>query len=172
MVQMTKRKKPLPADIESPPLFYHRCNCGEFPLEIKIENDHTNGMAIQIRSWPKLVTMGTTVVEKEPPAVSEVVGPVGKLTGLQLRTLAAIDQVEAMIKHEMLLEIKTLAGIRDPDLVAAYVQKQLFCPEPDIVNEQEMIWRQKFALTISTLAMFCYRELLDRGLAEAVTDTD
>jgi len=90
-------------------------------------------------------------------AINKGEKPIGKLTGVQMRGIAAIDQLEAMMQDRLAGVIKTIVGINDPHELYDYLAREL-------LNELHEEERGDLLKTITAMALFAYRELIDRGM--------
>jgi hypothetical protein len=138
---------------ESGDLFVCKMNSQdrEFPLEIFIEH-HKSRHAISYT----IQHSGCFHNGQESIAGSnqENLPQVGKLTGLQLRGLASLDQLEAMMQIRLAPLIKRMAESNANDL-AIWLRTELDDPGHE---------SQDLLKAITAMALFSYRELVDRGL--------
>lgn len=86
----------------------------------------------------------------------------GKLTGVQLRTIAAVDQLQALLDDELYETIRNMAVLDDCGLITmlhqavdsnAEAAAHENDPDPDNVVR-----------AVKAMALFCYAEIVDRGL--------
>lgn len=88
----------------------------------------------------------------------------GKLTGIQLRTIAAVDQLQALLDDELYETIKTLSEASDRQLISSLHQ----------ATDSESCGRAKMRdpdfdpnitiRAVKAMALFCYTEIVERGL--------
>lgn len=140
--------------------FRHNCG-GRFPVEISIDR-HSNGRidyAIAGSGWGHTASCSPGQPEEN-----------GKLTGMQLRTIAAKDQLEALLEDRLFDAVKLIAEANQESLtwllhaagdreVAAGMHED----DPDPVD---------ILKAISAMALFCYTEMVERGLKKPGMEAD
>jgi hypothetical protein len=93
----------------------------------------------------------------------------GKLTGIQMRTIAAKDQLETLLQDRLFDAIKCLAEAR-PDELARHLSIASdphcfeFTAEPH--PEAGEIPGMDILKAITAMALFCYTEIVERGLKQ------
>lgn len=141
-------------DLHGNTIFRHACQ-GKFPVEISIEHkpQATPGSSliggslvvwIKGQDWEERITLQECLQSSQPQ--------IGKLTGVQLRGLAALDQLEAMLQHECLEVIRMFATENNLQLTNRLVD-----------SRDSTITLTTFVRSFKAMALFCYRELIDRG---------
>lgn len=83
----------------------------------------------------------------------------GKLTGIQLRTIAAKDQLDALLEDRLFDNIKLLAQAKIDDIQSLLeIERNDF----EVTPTSEAMLK-----TISAMALFCYTEIVERGLKQS-----
>lgn len=133
-------------------LFRHSCGSKQFPLEIRIERKSDGSIYYLIESD----------AYRHEQSVVPAEGNGGKLTGVQLRAIAAKDQLDTLLEDELFDIVKQLAEASEQRLIllcqiVGFGFEKVEVHEDD--PESDSILR-----AIKAMALFCYTEIVERGL--------
>lgn len=117
-------------------------NRTQFPLEIVGE--------VGVASDQSLLGI-TLVIRNSDGSEARQQPIIGRLTGIQMRGIAALDQLEAMMQYRLAPLIKHMAE-SEPEELTRFLHTELENSPDDLLK------------AIMAMALFSYRELIDRGL--------
>jgi hypothetical protein len=132
-----------------------------FPIKVLVIHDSDDNKRIQYEiEYPGGVMKGVV-------NAVEVSSGNGKLTGVQLRAIAAKDQLDALLEDDCYDAIKCLAE-SDPDRLQFYLEiacdKQCVEHSAEARPEHDEIPGEHILKAIKAMALFCYTEIVERGL--------
>jgi hypothetical protein len=150
VISFTSEDEKFPVEIIITQINYEGRNCIEFSV--------THGAEGTIHAG--CVNLNGTYFKQEPLQN-------GKLTGVQLRAIAAKDQLDALLEDDCYDAIKCLAEA-NPDLLQFCLEiacdKECVEHSAEARPEHNEIPGEHILKAIKAMALFCYTEIVERGL--------
>lgn len=123
------------------------------PVDLYLQHDQQGGLTYRL-------TIGDTHWTHNANGLQGKAN--GKLTGIQLRTIAAVDQLTALLDDELYETIKCMSVLDDCGLIKMLhqavdsdAQKYAHEDDPDADSVVQ---------AVKAMTLFCYTEMVERGL--------